>query len=194
MYYAIAAVDKAGNIGAMSNVVKSLVQDSRSLSHNELKMDTKGGIASEAAASSAEYSPDYTANGTLLDVEKPSTILFYLIAGIVGFIIICGFIVMVILVAFRRRRRKKDPSLDEEDLGSNGSSGGFGENPPASMLEIAGMDPETKHFLLGSSNQDSALMVGPTHSSLIKVISKIRGTSGFASTHVVVSVRHPITY
>ena len=156
----------------MSNIVKSLVQG-RLASRNELKTGARHSTAA-AASSLADDVSAFINGGTLLDVEKPSTILFYLIAGIVGFIVLCGFIVMIILLSFRHRRKKEPTSIDEEDLQSNGSGGGFNggslEVPlqGASGLEIGVMDTETKHFLLGNSAQDS-LLVGPTHSSLIKV-------------------------
>ena len=152
----------------MSNIVKALVQG-RIASHNELKTGARHSAAAIASSTTTDDENSFL-NGTLLDVEKPSTILFYLIAGIVGFIVLCAFIVMIILVAFRHRRKKEPTSIDEEDLASNGS-GGEGtslEAPHATTLEIAAMDPETKHFLLGNSAQES-MIVGPTHSSLIKV-------------------------
>ncbi len=153
----------------MSNIVKALVQG-RIASHNELKTGARHSASAIASSTTADDGDNSFLNGTLLDVEKPSTILFYLIAGIVGFIVLCAFIVMIILVAFRHRRKKEPTSIDEEDLASNGS-GGEGtslEAPHGTTLEIAAMDPETKHFLLGNSNQES-MIGGPTHSSLIKV-------------------------
>ena len=164
--------------GQMSNVVKSLVNNRRIASRNELKTTGSGPHHSASSAAAIPSAIDEIIGGTLLDVEKPSTILFYLIAGIVSFIVLCGLIILVILLAFRRRRKKEPTSIDDiDDLDSNGSGGGFSGNGGDSgavlagnaPLEIAAMDPETKHFLLGNSNQESLLVGGgPTHSSLIK--------------------------
>ena len=87
LHYALLAVDKDGNVGDISNVVKAymprpvLLEDPMKASPH-----SSGGVSVTTPA------------------EKPSKILLYLIIGIVGFIILCMMVVMIILLSFRRNK------------------------------------------------------------------------------------------
>ena len=145
LYYAILAVDKDGNLGEISNVVKAF------LPSPVLQNDVKTSPHSTGDVSNTE-----------LHSEKPSKILLYLIVGIVGFIVLCMFVVMIILVSFRRKKVPEDLETNKSTTTDNGFSVIQDE------LENISRDPEAKHFLLSSSNQDSNTTNVPTHSSLIR--------------------------
>ena len=167
LHFAILAVDRDGNLGQISNVVKAYVP-SPAVPAGETS-DIMNSPHSAAAAAGGDVS------GTAVPAEKPSKILLYLIVGIVGFIILCLLVVMIILVSFRR---KKLPT-EEDDLETNKSLGGLtADNNGFSVVSddmesLGGREGEVKRFLLSSSHQDSTLANsntsgGPIHSSLIR--------------------------
>jgi len=149
LHYALLAVDKNGNTGEMSNVVKAymprpvVLEDPMKASPH-----SSGGVSVTSPA------------------EKPSKILLYLIVGIVGFIILCMMVVMIILLSFRRKKLPEDLSVDSKGMsGSSTDNNGF--SVVGDDIESSSRDGEAKHFLLSNSGQDS-VGPGPTHSSLIR--------------------------
>jgi hypothetical protein len=167
LHFAILAVDRDGNLGQISNVVKAYVPSPVvAAAAGGEDGDIRTSPHSAAAAAAGDVS------GTAVPAEKPSKILLYLIVGIVGFIILCLLVVMIILMSFRR---KKVPS-EEDELEANKSLGGLtadnnGFSVVSDDLESLGREPDVKRFLLSSSHQDSTLgnsNSGPVHSSLIR--------------------------
>ena len=151
LHYALLAVDKDGNLGELSNVVKAYMPSPI--------------IADDAIKTSPHQSG--AVSGEALPSEKPSKILLYLIVGIVGFIILCMMIVMIILLSFRRKKIPEDCSVESNK--SNGTStDNNGFSVASDDMENMSRDQEAKHFLLGNSGQDSLPGNGPIHSSLIQ--------------------------
>jgi hypothetical protein len=168
LHFAILAVDRDGNLGQISNVVKAYVPSPIVTAASE-DGDARNSPHSAAAAAGGDVS------GTAVPAEKPSKILLYLIVGIVGFIILCLLVVMIILVSFRR---KKLPP-EEDDLETNKALGGLtADNNGFSVVSddmdsLSGREPEVKRFLLSSTHQDSTMgnsnnSGAPIHSSLIR--------------------------
>ena len=152
LHYALLAVDKDGNLGELSNVVKAYMPRP---------------IIAEDAIKTSPHSSGHHVSGEALPSEKNSKILLYLIGGIVGFVILCVFIVMVILLSFRRKKLPEDVSLESNK--SNGTStDNNGFSVASDDMENMSRDHEAKHFLLGNSGQDSLNGNGPIHSSLIQ--------------------------
>ena len=154
LHYALLAVDSEGNLGEMSNVVAAYMPSP---------------VIAEDAIKTSPHSSGRSVSGEALPSDKPSKILLYLIVGIVGFIILCMMIVMIILLSFRRKKLPEDVSVESNK--SNGTStDNNGFSVTSDDMENMGRDQEAKHFLLGSSAQDSSLgaAAGPTHSSLIQ--------------------------
>lgn len=150
LYYALLAVDKDGNLGQISNVVKAYMPSPI--------------IPGDAIKTSPHSSSEVS--GTVVPTDKPSKILLYLIVGIVGFIILCMMVVMVILLSFRRKKLPEDLSLDSnKSHGTSTDNNGF--SGASDDIENLSRDQEAKHFLLSNSGQDS-LGNGPIHSSLIR--------------------------
>ena len=147
LHYALLAVDKDGNVGDISNVVKAYMPRPVPL-EDPMKASphSSGGVSVSTPA------------------EKPSKILLYLIVGIVGFIILCMMVVMIILLSFRRKKLPEDISVDSKGMsGSSTDNNGF--SVVGDDMESSSRDGEAKHFLLSSSGQDSMGTNGPTHSS-----------------------------
>ena len=152
LHYALLAVDKDGNLGELSNVVKAYMPSP---------------IIAEDAIKTSPHSSGHHVSGEALPSDKPSKILLYLIVGIVGFIILCMMIVMVILLSFRRKKVPEDCSIESNK--SNGTStDNNGFSVASDDMENMSRDHEAKHFLLGNSGQDSIPGNGPIHSSLIQ--------------------------
>ena len=152
LHYALLAVDKDGNLGELSNVVKAYMPRP---------------IVAEDAIKTSPHSSGHHVSGEALPGDKPSKILLYLIVGIVGFIILCMMIVMVILLSFRRKKIPEDCSVESHKSdGTSTDNNGF--SVTSDDMENMSRDHEAKHFLLGNSGQDSLAGAGPIHSSLIQ--------------------------
>ena len=167
LHYALVAVDKDGNLGELSNVVKAYMPSP---------------VVGEEAIKTSPHSSGEV-SGTALPSDKPSKILLYLIVGIVGFIILCMMIVMVILLSFRKKKIPEDLSIESNK--SNGTStDNNGFSVASDEMENLSRDQEAKHFLLGNSGQDS-VGGGPIHSSLIQDASGSVNDNPYGySTHV----------
>ena len=150
LHYALLAVDKEGNTGEISNVVKAYMPQPVVLEDPMMASPhSSGGVSVTTPA------------------DKPSKILLYLIVGIVGFIILCMMVVMIILISFRRKKLPEDLSVDSKGMSSS-STDNNGFSIVGDDVESSSRDGEAKHFLLSNSGQDSLGAPGPTHSSLIQ--------------------------
>ena len=152
LHFALLAVDKEGNLGELSNVVKAYMPSPI--------------IAEDAIKTSPHSSGQLGVSGEALASDKRH-ILLYLIVGIVGVIFLVLLIVTVIILSFRRKKIPEDVSIE-----SNKSDGTSTDNNGFSVtsddMEHMSRDQEAKHFLLGNSGQDSVAGTGPIHSSLIQ--------------------------
>ena len=152
LHFALLAVDKEGNLGELSNVVKAYMPSPI--------------IAEDAVKTSPHSSGQLGVSGEALPSDKRQ-ILLYLIVGIVGVIFLVLLIVTVIILSFRRKKIPEDVSIE-----SNKSDGTSTDNNGFSVtsddMENMSRDQEAKHFLLGNSGQDSIAGPGPIHSSLIQ--------------------------
>ena len=123
LYYTMIAVDKSGNVGAVSNVRGAFMPSP------EVEAKATKGVDGLAALTEDSLTGS---DVTVTNKKKPDKIVVFLAVGVLSFLVICIFSVVLIVLVNRRKKTGDDFSSEENSIYSSENEdrlyGGSGVN------------------------------------------------------------------
>ncbi len=107
LYYALVAVDNFGNAALASNVRRAYMPNPE-----EVDFSSK--------ATSFPSSP--SGRGGAVPTQRKEKVLLFIVAGIVGFLVLCVVLVLCIVVSYRRKKHVPDSANSSNDNSANEGS------------------------------------------------------------------------
>ncbi len=104
LYYALVAVDNFGNAGAASNVRQAYMPNPDSEDYRRV---------------TSSYPSSPSGRGGVPTAQGKEKVLLFIVAGIVGFLVLCVVLVLCIVVSYRRKKHLPDSANSSNDNSAN---------------------------------------------------------------------------